>query len=183
MVIEKVLVLLVIFLIVSLVWNLIIRRVFLDAVTRTLYKSRDELRSWYCFLEEEKAKQQSFSYHFLERAINLLAANADGVNIWDYIRFERMSLSDTRQSVEFIAQVKRFYSEADSHIRKLDNRHTTLFVLVMLINSPIVFIFNILLFVFSSLVNILVGQTPADNIEKHVANIRKISHDEFAIVA
>lgn len=183
MVIEKVLVLLVIFLIVSLVWNLIIRRAFLDAVTRALYKSRDELRSWYSLLDEEKAKQQSFSYCFLERAINLLATNAGDVNIWDYIRFERASLSDTKQSLEFIDEVKRFYSEADANIRKLDNRHTTLFVLVMLINSPIVFIFSMLLFIFSSLFNILVGQTPAENIEKHVANIRKISHDEFAIVA
>ncbi len=181
--IEKVLVLLVIFLIVSLVWNLIIRRVFLDAVTRALYKSRDELRSWYSILGKEKVKQQSFSYHFLERAINLLAANAGSVNIWDYIRFERMSLPDTLQSQEFTAEVKRFYSEADPHIRKLDNRQTTLFVLVMLINSPIVFIFSIFFFVFGSLVNILFGQTPADNIEKHVTNIRKISHDEFAITA
>lgn len=181
--IEKVLVLLVIFLIVSLVWNFIIRTVFLGAVTRALYKSRDELRSWYYLLEEERAKKQSFSYHFLEGAINLLAANAGSVNIWDYIRFERTAISDTKQSQEFTLEVKRFYSEADPSIRKLDNRHTTLFVLVMLINSPIMFIFNMLLFVLSSLLNILVGQTPADNIEKHVANIRKISHDEFVIAA
>lgn len=165
---------------IAVMWRGVIRKVILDAVKRSHYESRDKLRKWYSKLPRAKKEEQKFSFMFMERSINTVVANAEKIQIWDFLLFARNFNHDDMNQTVVKRQVQKFFSEADPELRRIDDQHTTIFGLLFIVNSPIAFAIIVTCFVGHLFLELFSfsDSGPSQMVERRVSDLRNVSHSE-----
>ncbi len=122
-------------------WHFAIRPVVLDIIRSALYKSRDDLRSWYMSLSSASQQKQNFSYLFMERAINCVASSVEEITVWRILLMKENYSGDKKGLHVLESQLKRYTQERSVEIKAIDQQHSLLFGLLLLINSPVACIY------------------------------------------
>lgn len=165
---------------ISCLWHFAIRPVVLDIIRSALYKSRDDLRSWYMSLSSASQEKQNFSYLFMERAINCVASSAEEVTVWR-ILLMKANYSENKKGLQTLElQLKRYAQERSVEIKAIDQQHSLLFGLLLLTNSPVACMYWVL----KSIYQIVKSAARAENfvrpVKEQVNSFRDASHQQVS---
>lgn len=163
-------------------WNFAMRPVLLDIVRSAEYRLRDDLRRWYMKLPENEKQKYRFSYQFLERAINCVAASVGDVSLWAVFAFADSRAARSEEISAFETQIEKYAAERSVEIEALDSQHDLLFVLLLMINSP----GACLLLFFKAIFQVIHRAAKAENyaspVEAQVVVFRGASHQQASLI-
>jgi hypothetical protein len=163
---------------VAFLWNGVIRPFALSVVKASLYRLRDDLRHWYADLPRKQRDNQKFSFLFMERAINSVADGAGDITVWRIKYIRELQISGQAFSNEFEAEINMFLKCRDSKIKYIDDQHTIIFLCLLFINSPLIFLIEMVLKICYSLVSLIRGTSPLARVIADAALVRSVSHQQ-----
>ena len=170
-------------LLVAFLWIGVVRPFALRVVRASLYRLRDDLRRWYAELSDSHKAEQRFAFLFMERSINSVADAPDEITVWRMKLIQELQLRGEGFSSDFEKEIRIFLEQRKTRIKYIDDQHTLIFVCLLFINSPLVFVFDLVAYLVASIASLVRGTSPLGRVFAVNKLVRGVSHQQSPLRA